>query len=73
MTPDVVCGFEDQDVEEAARLMEDKQIRRLPIMDRSNRLVGVVSLGDLAVRTRQQERLVAEVLERVSEHPGLAG
>jgi CBS domain-containing protein len=41
--------FADQSVEEAARLMEDKQIRRLPVLDRNKRLVGIVSLGDLAV------------------------
>jgi CBS domain-containing protein len=41
--------FADQSVEDAARLMEDKQIRRLPVLDRSQRLVGIVSLGDLAV------------------------
>jgi CBS domain-containing protein len=66
MTPEVVCCYEDQEISEAARVMENKQIRRLPVMDRNDRLVGVVSLGDLAVRT-QNERLAGEVLERVSE------
>lgn len=40
--------FADQDVEEAARLMEEKQIRRLLVVDRTERLVGIVSLGDIA-------------------------
>lgn len=48
MSPGIVYAFEDQSVEEVARLMEDKQIRRLPIMNRSQRLVGIVSLGDIA-------------------------
>ncbi len=68
MSPGVICCSEDDDVEVAARLMEDKQIRRLPVLNDQGRLVGIVSLGDLAVRTRQDE-LVGEVLGRVSEPP----
>ncbi len=49
MTPGVICCcFEDQDVAEAARLMQEKQVRQLPVLNRDNRLVGIVSLGDLA-------------------------
>ena len=66
MTPGVVYCFEDQSVEEAAQIMEDNQIRRLPVLNQSKRMVGIVSLGDLAVRTHQ-ESLAGEVLERVSE------
>ncbi|HVS52576.1 MAG TPA: CBS domain-containing protein [Opitutaceae bacterium] len=44
----VVRVFADEEVEEAARLMEEKQIRRLLVVDRAERLVGIVSLGDLA-------------------------
>lgn len=65
MTRDVVYGFEDQDVEDAARLMEEKQIRRLVVVDRDQKLVGIVSLADLVVAANQQ--LAGEVLERVSE------
>jgi len=66
MTPDVVYCFENQDVQEAARLMEEKQIRRLPVLNRDKRLVGIVSLGDLAVKTGD-EALAGEALEQVSE------
>jgi CBS domain-containing protein len=66
MTPNITYCFEDQDVGEAARLMEDKQIRRLVVLNRDKRLVGIVSLGDLAVETGD-ERLVGEALERISE------
>jgi CBS domain-containing protein len=66
MTPDVIYCFEDQDVQEAARLMKDKQVRRLPALDRDKRLVGIVSLGDLAVKAGD-ERLAGETVERVSE------
>jgi CBS domain-containing protein len=66
MTPNIAYSFEDQDVQEAARIMEECQIRRLPILDRAKRLVGIVSLGDLAVRTGEQQQ-VGEILEQVSE------
>src|SRR5512132_4115116 len=48
MTPDVVYGFDDQEVDDAARLMEHYQIRRLPVLNRRQQLVGMVALGDLA-------------------------
>jgi CBS domain-containing protein len=71
MTPDLVYGFEDQDLEDAARLMEQSQIRRLPVLNRAKQLVGIVALGDLAVHPGQQP-LAGEVLEQVSE-PGTSG
>lgn len=66
MTPNLAFCYEDQDVREAAKAMEECQIRRLPIVNRDKRLVGIVSLGDLAVDTGN-DRLSGEVLERVSE------
>ncbi|HEY8668436.1 MAG TPA: CBS domain-containing protein [Tepidisphaeraceae bacterium] len=67
MTPDVTYCFEDDDVDEAARIMEEKQIRRLLVLDRNKHAVGIVSLGDIATHTRDRS-LSGEVLERVSEH-----
>jgi CBS domain-containing protein len=66
MTPDIVYCFEDQDVKEAAQLMKEKQIRRLVVLNRDKRLVGIVSLGDLAVDTGD-EKLAGETLEQISE------
>ena len=66
MTPVVVTCTADQDVREAGRLMVEQQIRRLPVVDEAGRLVGMVSLGDLAVRTGD-EQLAGEVIEQVSE------
>jgi CBS domain-containing protein len=66
MTRDVLCCHEDDDVREATRLMERNQVRRLPVLNREDRLVGIVSLADLAVWTGD-EQLSGEVLERVSE------
>jgi len=62
MTPQVVWCFEDQDTLEAARIMEDKAIRRVMVLDRRERLVGVLSVDDLAAAARQ-ERLAGEVLD----------
>ena len=65
MTPEVVHCFGDQDVAEAARLMQEHQVRRLVVLNRDKRLVGVVSLGDLAVETGD-EKLTGKTLEGVS-------
>jgi len=66
MTPDILYCFEDQDVGEAARLMELNQVRRLVVLNRDKRLVGIVSLGDLAVKAGDGG-LSGEALEQVSE------
>lgn len=68
VTAPVIYCFEDQDVDEAARIMQENQIRRLVILNRDKRLVGVVSLGDLA-RNRPADRS-GEVLQSVSEPDG---
>jgi len=66
MTPKVFYCFEDQDVTEAAQLMRQQQVRRLPVLNRDKRLAGIVSLGDLAVEAGN-EQLVGEALEGISE------
>jgi CBS domain-containing protein len=66
MTPEVVYCFDDQDVADAAHIMEDKQVRRLIVLNRSHQLVGIVSLGDLAVETGD-DQLSGHALEAVSE------
>jgi CBS domain-containing protein len=65
MTPDVIYCFEDQDLQETARLMKEHQVRRLVVLNRDKRLVGIVSLGDLAVETGD-EQLAGRTLEHVS-------
>lgn len=66
MTPDVIYCFEDQDVNEAAHLMQENQVRRLVVLNRDDRLVGIVSLGDLAVETGDMQ-LAGCTIEAVSE------
>jgi CBS domain-containing protein len=71
MTPDVLYCFEDQDVQGAAQLMREHQVRRLVVFNRDKRLVGIVSLGDLAVETGD-EKLAGKALEQVSMPIALA-
>jgi CBS domain-containing protein len=66
MTSDITYCFEDDDVEKTARLMREHQVRRIVVVNRDKKLVGVVALGDLA---RQQQGQSADVLEAVSEAP----
>lgn len=62
MSPEVDTITVDQDADEAKRLMGERQIRRLPVVDASRRLVGIVSLGDLAVRESGHiDRAVREI------------
>ena len=66
MTQDLVYCYEDQDVQDATRLMQDKQIRRVPVLNREQRVVGIVSLGDIASDARD-DRMSGRVLEDVSQ------
>jgi CBS domain-containing protein len=65
MTPGVAFVFEDQDVQEAAQIMRDQQVRRLPVLNRDRQLVGILALGDIA--TTGNDRLSGDALERISE------
>ena len=65
MSTDIAYCMEDQEIEEAANLMEARQIRRLPILNREHRLVGIVSLGDIAVHVGDQD-LAGETLVEIS-------
>ena len=66
ISSDIIYCFEDDSIEDAARLMEDNQVRRLIVVDHDQTPVGILSIGDIAVKSGQEE-LAAEVLERVSE------
>ena len=66
MTAEVVSVLETADVKEAARLMKDRQIRRIVVVDPNKRVVGIVSLGDIAVDTHD-DKMSGDVLEKVSK------
>src|SRR5919106_4064582 len=55
MSPEVTYCFEDQELEEAVQIMREKQIRRLPVLSREKQLVGIVTLGDVAVKSGERE------------------
>lgn len=65
MTDQVDYVFEDDDLQRAAEKMKERQIRRLPVVNRSKRLVGFVSLGDLATKM-EDGRSASDTLEKVS-------
>ena len=66
MSPEVEYCTVDQDADDAKRLMGAKQLRRLPVIDKDRRLVGIVSLGDLATR---ESGHIDKALREISE-PG---
>jgi len=66
MTDNAIFCFEDDDVRDAAQMMRTQQVRRLLVLDHEQRLVGIVSLGDLAIATKDEE-LAGYTLEGVSE------
>jgi len=65
MSTGSISVFDDQTVEEGVELMQKFQIRRLPVLNRSNKLVGIISLGDIAVDVHAG--LSGKVLKEVSE------
>jgi CBS domain-containing protein len=66
MSPGIIYCFEDQDVSDAAHMMEQNQVRRLVVLNRDKRMVGIVSLGDLAVDCGDEE-MAGHTLEAISE------
>lgn len=65
MTSNPVTGNPNMDVHDAAKIMSQQQIRRLPIVDNNN-LVGMVSLGDISVEPNLQDN-AEEALKNISQ------
>ncbi|TWT27796.1 CBS domain-containing protein [Planomicrobium sp. CPCC 101110] len=65
LSSDLVTGTPDMDVEDAATLMAEHQIRRLPICE-DNKLLGIVALGDIAVKDQSDEH-AGEAIEDISK------
>ena len=68
MTDDLVIARIDDDVEEVASRMSQAQVRRLPVVDRDERLCGIVSLADLS--READDDCAVEALEGVSQPGG---
>lgn len=69
MSREVRYCFEDEDVEHVVRTMGELQVRRLPVMSRDKRLVGIVTLGDLSQRDENRDE-VGEALGSISRSGG---
>lgn len=69
MSPEVKYCFEDEDADEVCRNLADQKIRRIPVVNRDKRLVGILSLGDLA--RSAPEDSVGAALSAISS-PGCA-
>jgi CBS domain-containing protein len=67
MSEGICYCFEDDDVAQAGRVMARHQVRRLPVIDHSKRLVGFVALADLG---RSEETAAQGALKGISEHTG---
>ena len=68
MSEGITWAYEDDSVERAAQIMSEHQVRRLPVVNREKRLVGIVALGDFAVES-SDIRPAAEALAEISQ-PG---
>ena len=66
MSAGIAWAYEDDSVEQAAKIMSDRQVRRLPVVDRDKRLVGIVALGDIAVES-SEILPAAEALAEISK------
>lgn len=68
MSEGITWAYEDDSIERAAQIMSEHQIRRLPVVSREKRLVGIVALGDFAVESSDLKP-AAEALAEISQ-PG---
>jgi CBS domain-containing protein len=65
MSPGIAYCFEDEDIREAGKQMRERKVRRLVVLNRGKRLVGIVSLGDLAAQG--DEKVAGKALEAVAQ------
>lgn len=69
MTSELKYCYEDEDLDHVAKNMGDIQVRRLPVLNREKRLVGIVSLGDLALKEKKSAtRAVTGVSRQGGQH-----
>ena len=66
MSDGIAWAYDDDSVEQAAKIMSERQVRRLPVVNRAKRLVGIVALGDFAVESTEV-RPAAQALAGISK------
>ena len=64
---EIVVVHENDDLADALRLMASQQVRRLPVVDEENRLVGILAQADVAAEAK--EKAVGEMVEEISKSP----
>ena len=70
MSEGVYTCFDDSSIDDAARIMAEHQVRRLPVLDRDGRLVGIISIGDIARSgAKEAEELALEGVSQPSDRP----
>jgi len=69
MSAEVLYCFDDQDLDEVVQNISDQKVRRLPVMNRDKRLVGILSLGDVARETNGPDE-AGDALKAISEPGG---
>jgi CBS domain-containing protein len=69
MTNDPVTCHADDDLNEAVDAMEMHQVRRIPVVDDNNRIIGIIAQADIAIRVREPET-TAEMVEEISKSAG---
>jgi CBS domain-containing protein len=69
MSQEVLYCFDDQDLDAVAANLADQKVRRLPVMNREKRLVGILSLGDMACRANGSDP-AADALKSISQPGG---
>jgi CBS domain-containing protein len=65
MTTDIYSARPNDRVIDVIRKMGDKQVRRIPVLDDNNNLLGIISMADIALET-EEDRELAEALEEIS-------
>jgi len=68
MSPELLYCFDDQEIEDVSRNMGEVKVRRLPVVNRDKRLVGIISIGDLALK--EEQTLTGSTLARISKTGG---
>jgi CBS domain-containing protein len=68
MSKPIIYCYEDEEVDDAVHVMEKHGVRRLPVISREKRMVGMLSLGDISVRAGRE--LAGEAIQATSAHHG---
>jgi CBS domain-containing protein len=69
MTKNVRSVREDTPINEVLNLMSSAEIRRVPVVNNNDEIIGIVSMGDIATNTKQEEGKVGKAIEQISKAP----